>query len=122
MAKVASNGMIEGGLTKYGTSVNLTICAGQPVSFADIATKAVASTALVVGDFTIANGDISGRKSTVAAKSSLLITTSGTADHVVVDDGTSEYYVTTATPQALIANGSNTVSTPAFDREISDPV
>jgi len=122
MAKVASNGMIDGGLTKYGTGVNLTICAGQPVSFADIAVKTLASTALVAGDFTIANGNTSGRKSTVAAKSGILITASGTADHVVVDDGVSEYYVTTATAQALTANGSNTVSTPAFDREISDPV
>ena len=122
MAKVASDGMIDGGLTAYGTGVNLTICAGQPISFADIAVKALASTTLVAGDFTIANGDTSGRKSTVGAKSAILITASGTADHVVVDDGTSEYYVTTATPQALIANAANTVSTPAFDREISDPV
>lgn len=120
MGKLMTDGMIEGGLTKYGTCTNMTICAGQPTSYADIAVKALATQALVGGDFTIANGDTSGRKSTVAAKSNILIDTSGTADHVVVDDGT-DYSVTTCTPQALVANGSNTFSTPAFDREIADP-
>lgn len=121
MGKLATDAMIDGGLTKYGTGVKLTVCAGQPTSFADIAVKALAGVALVGGDFTLANGDISGRKSTVGAKSGILIDSSGTADHVVVDDGVSEYYVTTCTPQALVANGSNTFATPAFDREISDP-
>jgi hypothetical protein len=121
MAKLMTDGMIDGGLTKYGTGVKLTVCAGQPTSFADIAARALGATALVGGDFTIANGNVSGRKSTIAAKSGILVDTSGTADHVVVDDGVSEYAVTTCTAQALIANGSNTFATPAFDREIGDP-
>lgn len=120
MGKLMTNGMIDGGLTKYGTCTNMTICAGQPTSYADIAVKALATQTLVGGDFTIANGDTSGRKSTIAAKTGILIDTSGTADHVVVDDGT-DYSVTTCTPQALVANGSNVFATPAFDREIGDP-
>jgi len=120
MAKLMTDGMIDGGLTAYGTCINMTICAGQPTSFADIAVKALATKALVGGDFTIANGDTSGRKSTVAAKADILITASGTADHVVIDNGT-DYSVTTCTSQALVANGSNVFATPAFDREIGDP-
>ena len=122
MAKLATDGMIDGGLTKYGTGVKLTVCAGQPISFADIATKALAGEVLTAGDFTIANGDTNGRKSTVAAQASLLIDVSGTADHIAIDDGVSEYVITTCTSQALTANGTNVVSVPAFDREIADPV
>lgn len=119
MGKTSTNGMIEGGLVKYGAGVKLTVCAGQPTSFADIAVKALAGVALIAGDFTIAAGDISGRKSTVAAKTGILIDASGTADHVVVDDGVSEYSVTTCTPQALTANGVNAFGIPTFDRESS---
>jgi len=120
MGKLITDGMIDGGLTAYGTCNNMTICAGQPLSYADIAVKALATQVLAPSDFTIANGDVSGRKSTVAAKTDILITASGTADHVVVDNGT-DYSVTTCTSQALVANGSNVFSTPAFDREIGDP-
>jgi len=119
MAKVASNGMIDGGLTTYGTCTTLTVCAGQPVSQADIAAKALATVTIAATDFTVGNGTTSGRKSTVAAQSAIPITANGTADHVAVDNGI-DYYITTATAQALVSGG--TVSTPAFDREISDPV
>ena len=75
------------------------------------------------GDFTTANGDTSGRKVTMGAKSSVLIDTSGTANHVAlvrVADSTL-IYVTTCTSQALTANGSNTVNFPAWKIEIADP-
>ncbi|MCK5640876.1 MAG: hypothetical protein KAJ19_08765 [Gammaproteobacteria bacterium] len=119
MGKVATDGIIDGGLDKFGTCVNLTVCAGQPTSYADITTKKLATTTLTGGDFTKANGDVSGRKSTVTAQSSISITATGTADHVAVDDGAGEYEIFTATAQALTSSG--TVSTPAFDTEISDP-
>lgn len=121
MPKLVTDGMIDGGLTKFATGVKQTTCAGQPTSFADIAVKALASSVLIPADFTIANGDISGRKSTVAAKTEILIDASGTADHLVIDDGVSEYVVTTCVSQALTANGTNKFATPAWDREIGDP-
>ncbi len=119
MVKLATDAMIDGGLDKVGTCTTLTVCAGQPVSQADIAVKALASVATVGGDYTKANGDTSGRKTTVAQKAAVSITTTGTADHVVVDDGV-DYYVTTCTSQALTQNG--TVTIPAWDIEIADPV
>lgn len=119
MGKVATDGMIDGGLDKIATSVLLTICAGQPTSFADIAARALATVVINSGDFTKANGDTSGRKVTIAAQSTISITASGTADHVAIDDGVSEYEITTATAQALTSGG--TVSTPSYDIEISDP-
>jgi len=114
-----TDAMIDGGLDKIATCTTLTICAGQPTSYADIAAKALASTPLTASDFTKANGDTSGRKVTIAAKSGISITATGTADHVVIDDGV-DYVVTTATAQALTAGG--TVSTPAWKDEVADPV
>lgn len=118
MGKVMTNAMIDGGLDKIATCTTMTVCAGQPTSYADIAARALATTTLTAGDFTIANGDVSGRKITVAAQAGLTVDTAGTADHVTIDDGV-DYVITTATSQALV---SGTVSVPAYDSEISDPV
>lgn len=119
MAKLMTDGMIDGGLTKMGTCTRITVCAGQPTSYADIDVRKLAQTTLAGGDFTIANGDTSGRKSTVAQKAGVSITVSGTADHVVIDDGVSQYTVTTATSQALTSGGTITIS--SFKLEIADP-
>jgi len=119
MAKLVTDAMLDGGLDKIATAVNYTICAGQPVSFADIAARKLAGGTITSADFTKSNGNTSGRKVTVAQQSNLSITASGTADHVVIDDGVSEYYVTTATAQALTSGG--TVTGPAWNIEFADP-
>ena len=56
MGKKASDGMIDGGLDKQAGCITYTICAGEPVSQADIAVKALASVAVTGADFTKANG------------------------------------------------------------------
>ena len=119
MGKLATDGIIDGGLDKVITCVTLTVCAGEPVSFADISTKELASVVITGGDFTKANGDTSGRKATVAQQTNVSIGTTGTADHVVIDDGVADYEVTTATGQLLTSGG--TVTIPAWDIEIADP-
>jgi hypothetical protein len=121
MAKLETAAMTDGGLTKMGLSVRMVACAGQPTSFSDITARALTSpVTLAGGDFTLAAGDVSGRKSTVGAKPTISIATSGTADHVVIHDNVSEYIVTTCTSQALTAGG--TVSFPAWKKEIAAPV
>jgi hypothetical protein len=70
-------------------------------------------------DYTVANGDTSGRKITTAAKSGVSVTASGTATHVSLDDGTTLLYVTTCTSQSLTSG--NTVNIPAWKVEIADP-
>lgn len=119
MAKLMTDAMIDGGLDKTATCTSVTVCAGQPTSYADIAARALASTTLAGGDFTKANGDSSGRKTTVAQKSSVSITATGTADHIAIKDGTADYIVTTCTSQALTSGG--TVTIPAWKQEIADP-
>ena len=118
MSKVETSAMTDGGLTKMNTATRITVCAGQPTSHADITTRRLATTTLSGGDFTLAAGDVNGRKSTVALKATISITQSGTADHVAIDDGT-DYIVTTCTSQALTSGG--TVTVPTWKKEISSP-
>ena len=72
-------------------------------------------------DFTKSDGDVSGRKVRVAAKSAIAVTASGDANHValVTVSGSVVRYVTTCTQQTLTSG--NTVSFPAWDIEIADP-
>lgn len=99
-------------------------CSAEPTTYAEAnATYALADVTMASGDFTLANGDVSGRKCTVAAKSAVLIDTTGTATHIALLDvsGSRLLRVTTCTSQALTANGSNTVNFPAWKFEIQDP-
>ena len=105
-------------------ATRLVVCSTQPTTYTEAnATFALADVTIDSGDFTKANGDVSGRKVTVAAQNGVLIDASGTALHVALLNvsGTELLYVTTCTSQALTANGSNTVNVPAWDIEIADP-
>jgi hypothetical protein len=72
-------------------------------------------------DFTKSDGDVSGRKVRVAAKSGVSVTASGDANHIalVTVSGSVVRYVTTCTQQTLTSG--NTVNFPAWDIEIADP-
>jgi hypothetical protein len=70
-------------------------------------------------DFTLADGDTSGRKMTVAAKNGVPIDANGTGSHVALVDATRLLFVTTCTAQVLTAGG--TVDVPAWKEEIADP-
>lgn len=116
--------VIKTGITSYGPCNKMVACSAQPTNYTEAnATYALADAAMSGSDFTLANGDGSGRKLTVGAKASQLIDASGTATHVALVDTANSVllYVTTCSSQALTANGSNTVSFPAWDVEISDP-
>lgn len=101
----------------------MTICGTEPTTYTEAnATYMLASVAMTPDtNYTKANGDTSGRKVTVAAKSGVSITTTGTANWVcLLKSGTSELvYKTSCTAQALTSGG--TVDIPAWDIEIADP-
>lgn len=123
MAKYANDIVMDAALDVIATATRMDVCSAQPANFAGIAAVSLADVTLDSGDFSKANGDVSGRKVTVAAQNGVLIDSSGTATHVAlsrVSDSTL-LLVTTCTSQALTANGSNTVNVPAFDDEIADP-
>ena len=124
MAKSANDAIMDAGLDVIATATRQIACSAQPTTYTEAnSTYALAGVTLAGGDFTKANGDTNGRKVTIAAKSSVLIDTSGTPNHValVLVASSKLLYVTTCTGGALTASGSNTVNFPAWDIEIADP-
>jgi hypothetical protein len=122
MAKFASNDVLDGSLIVVSGATRMVATNGQPASFAAANSGKLAEAALTVGDFSLAAGDVSGRKVTVAAKSGLAVIAAGTADHVALLDvaGSRLLYVTTCPAQALAAGG--TVSIASWAVEIGAPV
>lgn len=124
MAKATPDAVLDKILDEIATATKEVACSAQPTTYTEAnATYALADVVIDSGDFTKANGDTSGRKVTVAAQAGVLIDASDTATHVALvrTADSTLLYVTTCTSQALVANGSNTVSFPAWDIEIADP-
>ncbi len=121
MAKFASNDVLEGSLNVVKTATRMVAVAGQPATYAAADTGRLAEAALTGGDYAVADGDISGRKVTVAAKTGLTVIAAGTADHVALLDGVNSklLYVTTCPPQALASGG--TVSIASWSVEVGAP-
>lgn len=124
MAKATPDAVLDKILDEISTATRQLACSAQPTTYTEAnSTYALADVTMSGGDFTKANGDTSGRKVTMGAKSSVLIDATGTATHIAlvrVSDSTL-LYVTTCTSQSLTANGSNTVNFPAWDVEVADP-
>lgn len=101
----------------------LNICSAQPTTFAEAtATFNLASFPIVGGDYTLANGDVSGRKNTLKALAGALITATGTATHASVTLAAgSVLKLTTTTISQLLTSG-GTVDTSAFGHEIQQAV
>lgn len=99
----------------------MTLCSAEPTTLTEaVTTFALADVAMSGVDFTKANGDVSGRKVTVAAKGGVTVDTTGTATHVaLVDSGTNLLYVTTCTSQGVSSGGTADIA--AWDIEIADP-
>jgi len=120
MGKATSDGFLDGSLDVIALSTAINICTAEPVSVAECdSLSLIPAHTLAGGDFTKANGDTDGRKVTIAQQATLSIDDSGTATHVAMNDGV-DFYVTTCTSQALTSGG--TVTIPAFDIELADPV
>lgn len=97
----------------------LHICSAEPTTFAEATTTYQLATFTVTGgDYTLANGDVSGRKNTLAALLGANIDNTGTANHAAVTlaAGSKLKLVTTTVAQLLTAGG--TVDTSAFAHEI----
>ncbi len=119
MSKFASSDVLDGSLNIVRAATRMVATAGQPATYAAADSGRLAEAALVSGDFSLAAGDISGRKVTIAAKSGLAVVAAGTADHVALLDGTRLLYVTTCPAQLLVSGG--TVSIAGWSIEIGAP-
>lgn len=121
MSKFVPDATIDAYLDTIATATLLSVV--SDVSTPADLTNTLASVSLTAGDgngdFTIADGDVSGRKLTVGAQSGVSISASGNANHIVLSlDGTI-LHITTCTQQALTSGG--TVDVPAYDIELLDP-
>jgi hypothetical protein len=122
MAKYIPDAVIDASLNDIKDNADkLHICVGEPADYADVASHAKGEVALTSSDFTIADGDLSGRKITVASKS-VTPTADGTIDHIVlVDVSASAIKAIDTIPSKPVTNGVPVIIK-AFDlREIRDP-
>jgi hypothetical protein len=123
MAKFIDDSVFDAALANVATATRQCITSAQPANFAGIAAGLLADNVVTAGlgsgDFSAAaNGDVSGRKTTVLAQTGVVVDTSGTGNHVTLDTGTVLKHVTTFTGQALTA--ANTVNIAAYDVEFLD--
>ena len=126
MAKSIDDTVLDGALDVICTATEITVCSAQPTTYAEAHTTYMLAAHTMTptdgqGDFTISNGDSSGRKVAVTQQADITITNSGTATHVALTiTGSSKLLlVTTCTSQSLTSG--NTVTIPTFDDEIADP-
>lgn len=121
MAKFAPDGMLDASLDYVAGANYMCICSGSPTTFsAAYVDNLLAKIACTSGCFTKAD-DTSGRKVTIAARTGIPITATGTAAAValVESTGSTLRFVTICGEQVLTAGG--TVDTNAFKISISDP-
>jgi len=121
MGKSVHDDVLDGAIDVLDQGDLMIACSAEPTTRAEaVSTYALADATMVADtDYTKANGDTSGRKVTVAAKSTITVDATGSANHVAVVDATRLLYVTTCTSQALTSG--NTVNFPAWDVEFADP-
>lgn len=123
MPKTAPDAVMDAALDFIDLADTMHVCSTLDATptYAEIVAASLADVAVTPNtDFTKADGDTSGRKVTVAAKSGVTVDVTGTANHIalVTVSGSVVRYVTTCTSQALTAG--NTVNIPAWKVEIAD--
>ena len=122
----ASSAFFEQGLNWLKTNGKLILVnTSSPASAAAARSDALAQTSssspVASTDFTIAAGDVSGYKITVAQWANLTVTSSGDAKNISITSCSSSdlMYYTTCNTKSLTT--SDTVTIPAWDIEIRDP-
>ncbi len=129
MGKLVADAVLDAALQYLEDNVDwISVCEGAPTTYEHAHSNKGTDTGKVLAHSATptftgpANGDTNGRKTTVDEEANITVDISGNADHVALCDvgSTALLYVTTATLQALTAG--NTVTVPAWDVEIADPV
>lgn len=119
MAKWADASVLDAILDKVATSTTMFVTTSQPANRAAAVTAALATVSVSSGDFAKSAGTPNGRKLTIAQKSNIAVTATGSSTHVCLADATTLLYVTTVTAQTLTSG--NTVTVPAWTITESDP-
>jgi len=107
-----------------GDALRVHICSTQPTTYTEAITTYNLGTVTVTagagnGDFTVGNGDTSGRKITLLQQTGVSVSATGTAQHIAITDATDTLYlVTTCTPQGVTSGNTATIN--AVDFELRD--
>lgn len=117
MGKFANSDVLDGALAVVASATRMVAVSGEPASYAAADAGKLAEAVLTGADFTLAAGDVSGRKVSIAAKSGLSVIAAGTADHVALLDPAQSklLYVTTCPAQALVGGGTVSIATWAVE-------
>lgn len=122
MAKTVLNDVLDAALNVVKNSCNkITLLTGQPADFAAANTGALVLASITVDstDFTIADGDTSGRKATVAEQAGTG-SAGGTATVIALLDTVGSRLLYTTDGSFVVTNG-QAFTLQAFDIEIADP-
>ena len=101
--------------------IEITITSAEPATADLIEGVKLADVVIDGTDFTKADGDTSGRKTTIQAQNGMSVANTGTATHVVAHAGVlvgSDMWITTCASTALNAGG--TVNLAAYKFEAAD--
>lgn len=122
MSKYIPDGVLDDMLEVISQScTRITICSTQPTTYTEAnATYALANVTVDSSDFTAANGDVSGRKITVAQQTGLTITATDTAAHIALLDVSNSRLLAVTTCTSQVVTTGNTATINSFDIELSD--
>lgn len=126
MASSVHDKIQEEGLTYLrDNATHLTLCDGEPANLAAAQSSGanfLGETPIGAGDFSLAAGDVSGRKLTLAAQTGVSITITGSVDHVAIRNDTGGELLLVgaiSSPKSVAAGGTTDVD--SFDVESRDP-
>jgi predicted NAD/FAD-dependent oxidoreductase len=123
MPKFTDDTVLDAALAEAATAVRMSVTTALPANYAGIAAVSLGNVAMTNGlgggDFgAAANGDVSGRKTTVAAQVISSASASGSATHITLETGSVLKHATTCTSQPVTSG--NQINIPAFDIEFLD--
>lgn len=115
MGKKAGIATLDGTLDVVALHTAIHICVAEPSNYADIAAQSRGSAVLAGGDFTKGNATPTGREVAIGAKTVTASGVTGTEQvtHIVMEDGSSNFDVTTTTSAFDIVEGQQ-VNLPSF--------
>jgi len=125
--KFVNDDVLDTMLAAIAAATSMTLCTDSSTDYALVSdtsdTRVLAKQdGLTTGSFTIANGDVSGRKVTPDSQDSVDVIRTGVPDNLYLNDTEAGIIVlvTTVTSTQQLTTG-NKVNVPGFDDEVRDP-
>lgn len=120
MARRMNDGGADAALTFWTDADRMDLCTAEPTTYTEARTTFSVGNVVPTFD-ALADGDTSGRKRRVQAKTGIAIGSNGTVTHLALTKSgdTTLRYVTVTTSQGVSSGG--TADTSAWDIEVADP-